>query len=56
MFSKIQELLNGSSRRFYKNRLKDLEAERDALDKQINELIERREAVEEQIVYVESRV
>lgn len=56
MFSKIQSLLNSSSRRFWQTRLKDLETERDSLDKQINELIERREAVEEQIVYAEERV
>lgn len=51
---KLQELLNFSSKRFYKNRLTDLEHERDQLDIQILELIERREKVEEQILHVEN--
>ena len=48
MFSRIYELMDAASRKFYQSQLADREAELDDIDERIEELQEKRRMVQEQ--------
>jgi septal ring factor EnvC (AmiA/AmiB activator) len=56
MINRLTSLLNYSSKRFFQNRLKDLENELDDVDTRIAELQAEREKIVDQIEYVEDRL